>query len=263
MIRISKGLDLPISGAPKASLSDEPVSSSVALLSNDFVGMKPTMFVKEGDQVLGGEALFEDKKNPGNFFTSPSSGIVTAVNRGEQRRLLSVEIDLDGKNLNKQFNFSDDKSSQIEALAKSGQFNYFRTRPFNKIPSINSFPTEIFVNACNSNPNSNDPFIYITQEQDLFDFGLRILKSLYDCTIHVCYSHDDFHQNVNSVNYHQFIGPHPSGLSGTHIHYISPVNEKSKTWYLDAQGILSIAHFFKHAEIRNHKYLSIRILHIF
>ena len=257
MIQIKKGLDLPIQGNPKNVISESPRVTSCGILGPDYIGMKPTMLVKEGDQVLGGEALFEDKKNPGNFFTAPTSGIVTAVNRGEQRRLLSVEIDLDGKNLNKQFNFSDDKSAQIEALTKSGQFNYFRTRPFNKIPSINSFPNEIFINACNSNPNSNDPFIYINQEQDLFDFGLKTLKNLYDCTIHVCYSHDDFQQNINSVNYHQFIGPHPSGLSGTHIHYISPVNEKSKTWYLDAQGLLSIAHFFKHAEIRNHKYVSI------
>ena len=95
---------------------------------------------------------------------------------------------------------------KLKALTKSGQFNYFRTRPFNKIPSINSFPNEIFINACNSNPNSNDPFIYINQEQDLFDFELKTLKNLYDCTIHVCYSHDDFQQNINSVNYHQFIG---------------------------------------------------------
>ena len=254
MIQIKKGLDLPIQGNPKNVISESPRVTSCGILGPDYIGMKPTMLVKEGDQVLGGEALFEDKKNPGNFFTSPTSGIVTAINRGEQRRLLSVEIDLDGKNLNKQFNFPDDKSAQIEALTKSGQFNYFRTRPFNKIPSINSFPNEIFINACNSNPNSNDPFIYINQEQDLFDFGLKTLKNLYDCTIHVCYSHDDFQQNINNVNYHQFIGPHPSGLSGTHIHYISPVNEKSKTWYLDAQGLLSIAHFFKHAEIRNHKY---------
>ena len=55
------------------------------------------------------------------------------------------------------------------------------------------------------NPNSNDPFIYINQEQDLFDFGLKNFENLYDCTIHVCYSHDDFQQNINSVNYHQFI----------------------------------------------------------
>ena len=94
MIRISKGLDLPISGAPKASLSDEPNSSSVALLSNDFIGMKPTMLVKEGDEVKAGQKLFEDKKNPGIFFTSPAGGKIKDINRGDKRKFLSIEIEI-------------------------------------------------------------------------------------------------------------------------------------------------------------------------
>ena len=83
MIQIKKGLDLPIQGNPKNVISESPRVTSCGILGPDYIGMKPKMFVKEGDQVLGGEALFEDKKNPGNFFTSPSSGIVSAVNRGE------------------------------------------------------------------------------------------------------------------------------------------------------------------------------------
>ena len=72
MIKISKGLDLPISGSPSLDISDEPKVSSVALLSNDYVGMKPTMFFKEGDHVNCGEKIFEDKKNKGVFFHNPS-----------------------------------------------------------------------------------------------------------------------------------------------------------------------------------------------
>ena len=68
MIKISKGLDLPISGSPINTISDEPKVSSVALLSNDFIGMKPTMLVKEGDSVKVGQKIFEDKKNIGVFF---------------------------------------------------------------------------------------------------------------------------------------------------------------------------------------------------
>ena len=77
MIKISKGLDLPISGSPINTISDEPKVSSVALLSNDFIGMKPTMLVKEGDSVKVGQKIFEDKKNNGVFFTSPAGGTVT------------------------------------------------------------------------------------------------------------------------------------------------------------------------------------------
>ena len=92
MIKISKGLDLPISGSPSKIFTDEPKVSSVAILSNDFVGMKPTMFVKEGETVKAGQKIFEDKKNLGVFFTSPAGGIVKNINRGERRKFISIEI---------------------------------------------------------------------------------------------------------------------------------------------------------------------------
>ena len=92
LIQIKKGLDLPIQGNPKNDISESPRVTSCGILGADYIGLKPTMLVKEGDQVLGGQKLFEDKKNPGNFFTSPTSGIVTAINRGEQRRLLSLKL---------------------------------------------------------------------------------------------------------------------------------------------------------------------------
>ena len=94
MIKISKGLDLPISGKPHISITDEPVISSVSLLANDFVGMKPTMLVKENDEVKVGEKLFEDKKNPGIFFTSPAGGLIKSINRGDKRKFLSIEIEI-------------------------------------------------------------------------------------------------------------------------------------------------------------------------
>ena len=98
MIKISKGLDLPISGAPLNIVSDEPKVSSVAVLSNDFVGMKPTMLVKEGDSVKAGQKIFEDKKNIGVFYTSPCGGIVRNINRGDKRKFLSIELDIDDTN---------------------------------------------------------------------------------------------------------------------------------------------------------------------
>ena len=88
MIKISKGLDLPISGSPSSTFSDEPKVSSVAILSNDFVGMKPTMLVKEGESVKAGQKIFEDKKNLGVFYTSPAGGTVKNINRGERRKFI-------------------------------------------------------------------------------------------------------------------------------------------------------------------------------
>ena len=142
MIKISKGLDLPISGSPSLDISDEPKVSSVALLSNDYVGMKPTMFFKEGDHVNCGEKIFEDKKNKGIFYCAPGSGLIKAVNRGDKRKFISIEIDLDNEEGFIEFN---DQENFINLLQETGLWNSFRTRPFNRTPAISDIPKGIFI----------------------------------------------------------------------------------------------------------------------
>ncbi len=84
MIRIKKGLDIPIYGLPAEDIVDSKKSRSVAILGNDYIGMKPTMLVEEGDSVKIGQPLFEDKKNPGVIVTSPAGGKVEAINWREK-----------------------------------------------------------------------------------------------------------------------------------------------------------------------------------
>lgn len=95
MISIKKGLDIPISGAPEQQISAAPEVTRVAVVGPDYVGMKPTMAVAEGDTVELGSPLFEDKKNPGVIFTAPAAGKVVEINRGERRMLESVVIEID------------------------------------------------------------------------------------------------------------------------------------------------------------------------
>ena len=96
MIKIRRGLDLPISGAPEQLIVDGPEARSVAVIGPDFHGMKPTMAVQVGDKVKLGELLFTDKKTEGVRYTAPAAGTVAAINRGERRMLQSVVIDVEG-----------------------------------------------------------------------------------------------------------------------------------------------------------------------
>merc|ERR1712093_37549 len=96
MIKIKKGLDLPIEGAPKQEIADASAATRVAILGEEYVGMRPTMHVQVGDVVKKGQVLFEDKKNPGVKFTAPAAGEVVEVNRGAKRVLQSVVIKVNG-----------------------------------------------------------------------------------------------------------------------------------------------------------------------
>ena len=93
--KVNKGLNLPIDGAPEQRIESGPLSSHVAIMADDFIGMRPTMHVTVGDEVRRGQLLFEDKKTPGVRLTAPASGKVTAIHRGERRRMQSLVIRLD------------------------------------------------------------------------------------------------------------------------------------------------------------------------
>ena len=158
MTKIRQGLDLPILGSPEQHIDKAPAVSRVALLGDDYVGMKPTMLVATGDKVSIGQPVFEDKKNPGVLYTSPASGKIAAVNRGAKRKFESVEIDVEGDDCI-EFEGASGRSpvdlgseGLTEQLRLSGLWAAFRTRPYGKVPVPGSKPSSIFVQAVDTNP---------------------------------------------------------------------------------------------------------------
>ena len=153
MIEVKKGLNVPISGSPSDVLDISKKSRSVALLGSDYPGMRPTMLVEKDDKVKLGQPLFEDKKNPGVIFTSPASGKVESINRGARRALQSVviEIGVEGSEEFSSYNLQELKelpANEVRKnLIKSGLWTAFRTRPFSKIPSVESNPSNVFITA--------------------------------------------------------------------------------------------------------------------
>lgn len=80
--KITKGLDLPISGRPVQVIRERATATRVAVVADDFPGMKPKMRVEEGDTVKRGQVLFEDRKSEGVFHTAPGAGRVIGIHRG-------------------------------------------------------------------------------------------------------------------------------------------------------------------------------------
>lgn len=251
MIKIKKGLDLPITGEPRQEVVDSPMISTCALLGQDYVGLKPTMAVKEGDSVAAGQLLFSDKKNPAARVVAPISGQVTAIHRGQKRVLLSLVIESDGESRTQEFksfekrqiqDWSADKAKAL--LIESGLWTGFRSRPFGKVPREDEQPRAIFVTAIDTHPLSADPKVIIQASQDLFDKGLEIIKKLTDGKVFLCTRPDEKFHNVAGVQHETFAGPHPAGLVGTHIHFLSPVSEKNRVWYLNYQDVIAIGLLF-------------------
>ena len=247
---IKEGLDLPITGGPKQIIEDGNPVGSVAILGMDYVGMKPTMMVSEGDTVKLGQSLFTDKKNPGILFTSPGAGVVKSINRGAKRALQSVVIELEGSEEVSfdQYNESDLvnlTAEQVkENLVASGLWTTIRTRPYGKTPAIDSKPSAIFVTAIDTRPLAADPAVIIKARSNDFNNGLAVIAHLTDGKTYVCKATgaDIVVSNVATIA--DFSGPHPAGLPSTHIHFIEPVNINKFVWHLDYQAVIAIGALF-------------------
>ncbi|KAB2927356.1 MAG: Na(+)-translocating NADH-quinone reductase subunit A [Dechloromonas sp.] len=250
MIRIKRGLDLPITGAPAQRIEAGRPVRSVAVVGFDYHGMKPTMAVQVGDRVKLGQVLFSDKKTPGVHFTAPGAGVVSAIHRGEQRVLQSVVIDLDGDDAVEFTSYSDAQLATLSAeqarenLQQSGLWAALRTRPFSKVPAVDATPASIFVTAIDTHPLAADPALVIAEAAEDFARGLRVLARL--AKVFVCVGENAKlpGDGLPNVQVEQFSGPHPAGLPGTHIHFLDPVSAQRTVWTIGYQDTIAIGRLF-------------------
>ncbi|MBD2783711.1 Na(+)-translocating NADH-quinone reductase subunit A [Xenorhabdus sp. DI] len=265
MIKIKKGLDLPIAGAPAQVIEDGPTIRHVALLGEEYVGMRPSMLVKEGEHVKKGQMLFEDKKNPGVVFTSPASGKVITIGRGERRVLQSVVIEVSG---DEKVTFDRYERAELAGLNReqveknllaSGLWTALRTRPFSRSPAPGSTPKAIFVTAMDTQPLAADPLVVIATQEEAFVDGLNVLSKLTEGKIHVCHGAGNIPTAGNNaqITYNQFVGPHPAGLVGTHIHFIEPVSAQKRVWHLGYQDVIAIGKLFTTGELYTDRVVSL------
>lgn len=252
MIKIRKGLDLPITGSPNQSIEDGPNVRSVAVVGFDYHGMKPTMAVKEGDRVKIGQEIFSDKKTEGVIFTSPACGTVSAINRGAQRIFQSIVIDVDG---DEAVEFAKHEVSSLagltqqqvrDQLVSSGLWTALRTRPYSKVPAPSTTPSSLFVTAMDTNPLAADPSVIIAAQGDDFANGLTILARLLDGKVFVCHeAGKDLPKGTGSnISYQVFSGVHPAGNAGTHIHHLDPVGPTKTVWTIGYQDVIAVGKLF-------------------
>ncbi|WP_265410917.1 Na(+)-translocating NADH-quinone reductase subunit A [Actinobacillus pleuropneumoniae] len=268
MITIKKGLDLPIAGTPAQVIHNGNTVNEVAMLGEEYVGMRPSMKVREGDVVKKGQVLFEDKKNPGVVFTAPASGTVVTINRGEKRVLQSVVIKVEG---DEQITFTRYEAAQLASLSaeqvkqnliESGLWTAFRTRPFSKVPALDAIPSSIFVNAMDTNPLAADPEVVLKEYETDFKDGLTVLTRLFDGQkpVYLCKDADSnipLSPAIEGITIKSFSGVHPAGLVGTHIHFVDPVGVTKQVWHLNYQDVIAIGKLFTTGELFTDRIISL------
>lgn len=247
---LKKGLDVPVLGAPDSSILEHATVGTVAILGQDYIGLKPRLAVQEGDVIARGAPVLAHKDTPQVLVTAPISGRVKAINRGERRVLISVEIEVD-ESAAAPVDFSTVGNEETaegiaEKLCASGLWTSFRTRPYSKVPAPETKPAAIYVTAMDSEPLSADAAQIIDPNEEVFTRGLAAIAKLTEGKTYLC--HETGHHvqgaEIPGVQVVAFDGPHPAGLAGTHMHFLEPPSATKTVWTIGYQDVIAIGRLF-------------------
>ncbi|MBR5475785.1 MAG: Na(+)-translocating NADH-quinone reductase subunit A [Bacteroidaceae bacterium] len=254
VVKISKGLDINLKGAPVNEMTAVKAANLYALMPADFTRVTPKVVVKPEDNVKAGDALFVDKNAPELRFVSPVSGKVVAVNRGERRRVLSVVVESDGKFESVEYKtkdvFSLSASEVKNTLLEAGLFAFLRQRPYDVIATPTDTPRAIFVSAFDSKPLAVDFEVALKGNEEDFQAGLNALSRIAPTYLNVSVNQTAAALSVaKNVTTTAFKGPHPAGNVGVQINHIAPVNKGEIVWTIGAEEVIFIGRLFNKGKV--------------
>ena len=246
VIKLKKGLDINLKGKATAKVSAANASKVYGLVPDAFWGMKPKIVVKEGDEVKAGDALFVNKLHPEMKFVSPVAGKVLLVERGERRKVLSVQVEAAAKQQYVDFGKKQVNSlnaDQVkEALLESGLFGFIIQRPYAIVANPDDQPKAIFVSAFSDMPLAADTNVVLKGQEQDFQTGIDALAKI--AQVHLGVKADSVVANTKNATVTEFRGKCPAGNVGVQINHISPVNKGEVVWTLGAEEVVFIGRLF-------------------
>ena len=254
MIKIKKGIDIHLVGEAKKEMKVyEPALYAIKPL--DFIGVVPKMHVAEGDDVKVGTVLFHDKKNEGIFFTSPVSGKVKAIVRGEKRVILQVVVESDGKYEAIDFGKAEPskltRNEVIEKMVQSGTWTMLRQRPYSTIANPQDEPKCVVVSMFDTAPMAPDNNFIVAGKMESIKAGVEALAKLTNGKVYLNVNSSETKKALEALNFsaknvsvNEFQGPHPAGNVSTQLNVLSPINKGETVWYTYAQNLVAIGNLF-------------------
>jgi Na+-transporting NADH:ubiquinone oxidoreductase subunit A len=251
-VKIKRGMDIPLEGKPSTHIHAISTSTTFALKPIDFKGLVPKLRVKQGEEVSVGDCLFTDKKNDKIYFTSPVSGEIAEIVRGERRAIIAVKILADSSDYKyKEFDtkgyFSKSADDIKSILLESGLWPFITQRPYGVIADTDVSPKSIHVSGFDSSPLAADLGVSLRGQEASIEVGFKVLNKLCEGGVHLNLNpkkDNTIYQNIKDVKLSYFEGPHPSGLVGVQINNIDPINKGEVVWTIKPQHVAFIGKLF-------------------
>lgn len=252
VIRLRRGLDINLVGRAEKTIVALKPDGTFALRPDSFEGIKSKVLVKEGDKVKAGEALFINKAYPNVKFSSPVSGTVSLVERGDRRKLLSVRIEADKEQEFIDFGVKDiatlSGEQVVENLLEAGLFGYINQLPYAISTNPETKPKAIFVSALRDMPLAGDFEFELQGQKKDFQTGLTALSRIAKTYLGI-----GSEQNItvagNDVEVVKFSGKCPAGNVGVQVNHIDPVNKGEVVWTVDPTAVIFFGRLFNTGKV--------------
>lgn len=277
VIKLRKGLDIKLVGAAQGEKKALAASAEYALVPDTFVGVTPKVVVKEGDVVKAGDALFVSKQQPEVKFASPVSGVVSAVERGDRRKVLSVKVKADAEQQYADFGVKNAASltgEQVKtAILEAGLFGYINQLPYAVVANPQDEPKGIFVSALRDMPLACDFEVELKGNEAAFQAGLTALSKMAKTYLGIGANQTaDALVNAKDVDVNVFSGKCPAGNVGVQVNHLDPVNKGEVVWTVDPSAVIFIGRLFTTgkvdltrtvavagAEVKNPKFVDVKV----
>ena len=264
IIKIKKGLDIQLNGKSTEKIVETQLSETYAIKPTDFKNLTPKKSLKVGGKVKAGTPLFFNKYQPEIKFTSPVSGELIEIKRGERRRILEFIVKVDQKIEYETFKQASanelEKEEIIENLLKSGLWTTIIQRPYGIIANPKDSPKSIYISTFESAPLSPNYNFTLKNEIDNFQEGVNILSKLTDGQVNVNIDadiSDNIFANIQNANINKFTGKHPKGNVGIQIHKLTPINKGDIVWTVNPQDVVFIGKLFKTGKLDLSKIIAV------
>jgi len=253
--KLKKGFDIKLKGKAEEKIDELAMSTTYAVRPPDFKGIAPIpkLALAVGDDVLAGDIIFFDKKNPHFKFAAPVSGEIAEIRRGPKRAIEEVVILADKEVKFKTHNVEDWQKMNREELAQfmsdAGLWPILRQRPFDIIPDIATTPENIFVSTFDTAPLAPNLNFVVQGKQSEFAEGVAVLSKLTSGSVHLGLSANGgtpspVFTDASDSTKHWFKGKHPAGNVGIQIHHVAPVSANRPAWILRPQDVITIGELF-------------------
>ncbi|MGM9705713.1 MAG: Na(+)-translocating NADH-quinone reductase subunit A [Prevotella sp.] len=254
VIKLRKGLDINLKGKAAHDKTGVAKSEMYGLVPDDFVGIVPKVVVREGDRIKAGDVLFVNKKFPDVKFSSPVSGVVSSVVRGERRKVLCVEVKADDQQEYADFGVKSlselDGPAVIKSLLEAGLFGYIFQLPYAVSTTPDAMPKAIFVSALRDMPLAADFEYELKGNESDFQTGLSALSKIAKTYLGIGAKQTaDALVNAKDVEVNVFDGPCPAGNVGVQINHVSPVNKGEIVWTVDPMAVVFFGRLFNTGKV--------------